>query len=64
MVKGLDGKLHEEWLRSIFLFSLGKRRLRGEIVAVYSFQFFSLNNTLLLVLSPQILPKHLSLTSL
>jgi len=37
MVKGLEGKTYKEWLRSLGLFSLEKRRLRWDLLPVYSF---------------------------
>ncbi|KAK4832400.1 hypothetical protein QYF61_022535 [Mycteria americana] len=37
MVKVLEGKTYEEWLRSLGLFSLEKRRLRAALITVYNF---------------------------
>ena len=37
MVKSLKGKTYKEQLRSLGLFSLEERRLRGDLIAVYSF---------------------------
>ncbi|KAJ7426600.1 hypothetical protein WISP_14508 [Willisornis vidua] len=36
MVKGLEGKLYEEQLRALGLFSLEKRRLREELTEVHN----------------------------
>ncbi|KAJ7413168.1 hypothetical protein WISP_92722 [Willisornis vidua] len=35
MMKGLDGKPYEEWLRSLGVFSL-ERSLKGDIITVYN----------------------------
>ena len=37
MVNRLKGKTYEEWLKSLGLFSLEKRRLRGDLMVASNF---------------------------
>ena len=37
MIKGLETKPYEEWLKELRMFILGKRRLRGDRIAIFKY---------------------------